>query len=105
MISRRDIWRGGWMVYVPAIIGLVAYSMVLVTSRYVMPFVVTGALTLLATTPLARRILPTHLAIGFAVPLILEAALPASLKSMWFIASVVGAVLLLVIFGLARRRV
>jgi hypothetical protein len=91
--TRRDIWRGGWMVYVPAIIGLVAYSMVLVTSRYVMPFVVTGALTLLATTPLARRILPTHLAIGFAVPLILEAALPASLKSMWFIASVVGGTL------------
>src|SRR5262249_25618932 len=53
----------------------------------------TCALPIFATTPLARRILPTHLLIGFAVPLILEAALPASLRSMWFITSVVGGTL------------
>lgn len=91
--SRRAVWRNGWIVYVPALGGLFAYAMVLVTSRYVMPFILSATLVLMAATPVARRLLPRQTAIGFAVPLALEALVPATLRSLQFMSAVVAGTL------------
>jgi len=48
---------------------------------------------LLATTPLARRILPALALLGFALPIALESALANTLQSLWFITAGVGGVL------------
>jgi hypothetical protein len=91
--TRRAIWSHGWVVYVPAIGGLVAYAMVIVTSRYVMPFVLAGTLVVLATTPVARRLIPRDAFIGFALPVALESVFPRTLQSLWFVTSAIGGVL------------
>jgi hypothetical protein len=72
--SRRRIWWEGWVVYIPAVAGILAYALVIVTARYVMPFVVTGVLVLLALTPRPRRMLPLLALLGVVVPLGMEAA-------------------------------
>jgi hypothetical protein len=91
--SRREIWAKGWIIYVPAAVGLVAYAMVVVTSRYVMPFILTGTLMLLATTPVARRLRPLHALLGLAVPVALESMVPLTLRSMWLITATIGGTL------------
>jgi hypothetical protein len=70
--TRRHAWWNGWVVYVPAVAGTVAYSLVLVTARYVMPFLLAGMLTLLATLPRPRRMMPLMAMLGIAVPIGLE---------------------------------
>jgi hypothetical protein len=67
--SRRDAWRRGWIVLVPAAAGMFGYAMVLVTARYVMPFVLAGTLMLLATLPVPRRVHPLALLAGVAIPI------------------------------------
>jgi hypothetical protein len=86
---RRDVWWNGWVVYVPAVAGFVAYSLVIVTARYVMPFVLAGTLTLLATLPRPRRMLPLLAVLGIIVPIGLESASQETVFGLTVVAAIV----------------
>jgi hypothetical protein len=88
---RRDAWWNGWVVYVPAVAGIVAYSLVIVTARYVMPFVLAGTLTLLATLPRPRRMLPLYAVLGVVVPIGLEAMSADTAYGLTLVAACVAA--------------
>jgi hypothetical protein len=88
--SRRRIWWNGWVIFVPALAGIGAYALVLVTARYVMPFVLAGTLALLATIPRPRRMLPLLAMLGVAIPLGLEAASSETIIGMTVVASVIA---------------
>lgn len=88
--TRRFAWRDGWVVYVPAVAGIMAYALVIVTSRYVMPFVLGAMLVLLATLPLARRMLPLMAFLGLVIPVALEALSPETALGLALVASVIG---------------
>ena len=92
--TRRNAWWNGWVVYVPAVAGIVAYSLVLVTARYVMPFLIAGTLTLLATLPLPRRMLPLLAMLGIAIPIGLESTSNESVFGLALIATAVAAMTL-----------
>ena len=89
--TRRDVWRNGWVVHLPALAGVIAYSMVIVTARYVMPFVLAGTLTLLATVPRPRRMIPLLAVLGVVVPIGLEAVSDQTIIGLTLIAAVVAA--------------
>jgi hypothetical protein len=89
--TRRDAWWNGWVVYVPAIAGIVGYSLVLVTARYVMAFLLAGMLTLLATLPLPRRMLPLLAMLGIAIPIGLESTSNESVFGLVLITAAVAA--------------
>jgi len=88
--TRRFAWRDGWVVYVPAIAGVMAYALVIVTSRYVMPFVLSASLVLLATLPLARRMRPVLAFLGIAIPVGLETLSPETALGLALVASIMG---------------
>lgn len=89
--TRRDAWWNGWIVYLPALAGVIAYSLVIVTARYVMPFVLAGTLTLLATLPRPRRMLPLLAVLGVVVPMGLEAVSNETIFGLTLVASAVVA--------------
>ena len=89
--SRRDAWRRGWIVLVPAAAGMFGYAMVLVTARYIMPFVLAGTLVLLATLPAPRRAHPLALLIGVAIPIGLLSIDDRSAVALAVVVSIVGA--------------
>jgi hypothetical protein len=89
--TRRHAWWSGWVVYVPAVAGIVAYSLVLVTARYVMPFLLAGMLTLLATLPLPRRMLPLMAMLGIAIPIGLESRSNDTVFGLALVAAAAGA--------------
>jgi hypothetical protein len=88
--SRRDAWRRGWIVLVPAAAGMLGYAMVLVTARYFMPFVLAGIVVLLATLPAPRRVHPLALLIGIAIPIVLESIDDRSAVALALVVSIVG---------------
>ena len=88
--ARRDAWRRGWIVLVPAAAGVFGYALVLVTARYFMPFVVAGVLVLLATLPVPRRIHPLALFIGLAIPIGLESVDDRSAAALALVVSLIG---------------
>ena len=89
--TRRHTWWNGWVVYVPAVAGIVAYSLVLVTARYVMPFILAGMLTLLATLPLPRRMLPLMAMLGVAIPIGLESTSNDTVSGLALVGAAVAA--------------
>jgi len=89
--SRRDAWRRGWIVLVPAAAGLLGYAMVLVTARYCMPFVLAGTLVLMATLAPSRRVHPLALLIGVAIPIGLLSIDDRSAVALAVVVSIVGA--------------
>ncbi len=89
--SRRGVWRRGWIVLVPAAAGMFGYAMVLVTARYVMPFVLAGTLVLLATLPAPRRLHPLALLIGVVIPIGLLSIDDRSAVALAVVVSIVGA--------------
>lgn len=89
--ARRDAWRRGWVVLVPCAAGMFGYALVLVTARYFMPFVLAGALTLLATLPVPRRIHPLALLIAVAILIGLESLDDRSAVALAVVVSIVGA--------------
>lgn len=101
--TRRASWWMGWPVYVPSAAGLFGYAMVLVTTRYVMPFVLASILVLLATIPLARRLRPWEVLVGLAIPVALEALLPETAVGLALVTSIVGAMLAAVLVSSSRR--
>jgi len=88
--SRRRIWWDGWVIYVPAVAGIAAYALVLVTARYVMPFVLTASLMILASTPRPRRMLPLLATLGVVVPIGMEAVSSETIIGLTLVASIVA---------------
>jgi len=101
--SRRDAWQNGWAIYVPALAGVTAYAMVIVTSRYIMPFVLGATLVLLATLPRPRRMLPMLALVGILIPITLEAISPATVLGLALVASVIGGMVVGVLVPTRRR--
>lgn len=101
--SWRSAWRETWPVLVPVAAGLVGYALVLVTARYIMPFVLGGALLLLAALPLGRRIYPLAAAGGVAVPIVLEALDRRSAIALALVISIVGGLVVGVTVSNRRR--
>jgi hypothetical protein len=88
--SRRVAWRRGWVVFVPTIAGLAAYALILVTARYIMPFLLAGTLTLLATLPLPRRIRPVWALAGMFFVITVERLHPATTAMLALVTSILG---------------
>jgi hypothetical protein len=91
--TRRESWWQGYVVYLPALAGMVAYAMVVVTSRYIMPFELAGTLTLLATLPINRRFRPPIVLLGAAMPVVLEAFDPQTVLGFSFVVAVIVALI------------
>ncbi len=87
--TRQGAWSQGWVVHVPAVAGIVAYALVLVTARYVMPFVLASTLMILATIPRSRRMLPLLAALGIVIPIGLESVSPETIIGLTLVASIV----------------
>lgn len=91
--TRRVTWRRGWVVYVPALAGLMAYALVIVTARYVMPFVLAATLVMLATLPRPRRIHPLYALLALAVSVGIEAASPETALGLSLITGIIAAMI------------
>ena len=96
-----DWWRRTWPVVVPALAALFAYSLVLVTTRYVAPFYMTLTLIVMGGARWPQRLDPTRTLLAIGVPLILMAATPSPGQAMALINAAVGSVLFV---WLARHR-
>jgi hypothetical protein len=92
-VARRRIWSRGWVIYVPALAGMFAYAMVVVTSRYIMPFVLAIALLLLATVPIVRRLNPLLATVGLAIPALLESIDVKTGAALGVVVAVFGAII------------
>lgn len=101
--TRRGAWSRGWVVFMPMFAGLAAYALVIVTARYIMPFVLAGTLTLLATLPIARRIRPIWALVGIALPIAVEALQARTAAGLAIVTSIVGGTVVGVLVP-ARRR-
>jgi hypothetical protein len=90
--ARAIAWRDGWVVYLPAAAGVMAYALVLVTARYIMPFVLAGTLVVLAVLPLPRRVSPGLAATSLIIPFAIEAFSSRTSLGLALVASVIGGV-------------
>jgi len=91
--ERREAWRRGWVVFVPVLAGLAAYASVIVTTRYIMSFLLAGALVLVAALPWPRRVLPHRLLLGAGLALGLETLAPRSSVPLALMAAVLAGLL------------
>jgi hypothetical protein len=96
-----DWWRRTWPVLLPAVAALIAYSLVLVTTRYVAPFYMTLAVTVICGARWPERIPPTRMLLAIGIPLILMVATPNPGQAMALVNAAVGTALFV---WLARYR-
>jgi hypothetical protein len=94
-------FRRTWPVVVPALAALVAYAIVLVTTRYVAPFYMTLALSVICGAQWPERIPPTRMLLAIGVPLILMIATPNPGQPLALINAAAGSVLFV---WMARHR-
>jgi hypothetical protein len=74
----REWWSRVWPIVVPAVAALVAYSIVLVTTRYVAPFCITITLAVICGARWPERISAGRMAAAVGVPLVAMFATPLS---------------------------
>lgn len=68
----RQLWRRGWVVFVPVAAALIAYALVIVTARYVAGFLIAGTLMLAAALPWPNKVNAARAALGLFVVFLLE---------------------------------
>jgi hypothetical protein len=90
--TRRRFWESSWVVIVPAIAGMGAYTLVLLTSRYIMAFIVSMVVMTLAGLPIARRVRPVNVLAGAVVSMFLLTS-PANAFGFSFVVAVAAAML------------
>lgn len=78
-------WRRTWPVVVPSLAALFAYSLVLVTTRYVAPFYMALLLAVMCGATWPERIPPTRMLLAIGIPLICMVATPNPGKPMAFV--------------------
>jgi hypothetical protein len=86
----REWWRRTWPVVVPCLAALFAYSLVLVTTRYVAPFYMALLLAVMCGATWPERIPPTRMLLAIGIPLILMVATPNPGKPMALVNAAVG---------------
>ena len=91
--ATMEWWKRSWPVVVPALAALAAYSIVLVTTRYVAPFYMALTVMVLCAAPWPERIPATRMLVAIGVPLILMVATPNPGVPMALINAAVGSVL------------
>jgi hypothetical protein len=101
--TRRGVWTDGWIVLVPALAGIGAYCLVVMTARYIMAFVVAAILVALATLPIARRVLPVFVLIGLVVAIGAQSLAAATAFGMSFVIAVAAAMYVGTVVNLQRR--
>jgi hypothetical protein len=87
---RRRIWSDGWVVFVPAVAGILAYALVLVTARYVMAFVLAASLAMLATIPRPRRLIPLLAVLGVVIPVGMESVSTETIFGLTIVAAIIA---------------
>ena len=99
----RALWaRRVWVVVLPALAAMGAYALVLVTTRYIAPFLVVVTLAVCFTLPWPSRITPTRMLIGLGLPLFLLLATPGNENVLAFTNPPLAAVLFA--WGFRRRQ-
>lgn len=88
--TRRRIWWDGWVILVPAVAGILAYALVLVTARYVMAFVLAASLALLATIPRPRRMIPLLAVLGVVIPVGMESMSVETIYGLTVVAAIIA---------------
>jgi hypothetical protein len=103
-VARRDEralwWRRLWFIVLPAVVAMGAYSMVLVTTRYIAPFLVTLTLAVCFMLRWPSRVTPGRVAVGLGVPLLIIVATPGT----WLVLSFMNMALASALFAWAFRR-
>lgn len=90
--TRRRFWESSWVVIVPAIAGMGAYTLVLLTSRYIMAFIISMVVITLAGLPIARRVRPVNVLAGAVVSMFLLTS-PGNAFGFSFVVAVAAAML------------
>jgi hypothetical protein len=99
--ERRQWGRKTWIVFIPALAAVGAYSLVLMTARYVAPFMVVLTVVTCFGLRWPSRIPPARMAIGIGVPLlILMARADTGLTFTWMNCVVAG---VLIAWAFRRR--
>jgi hypothetical protein len=75
--ERKRWWHTTWVILIPCFAAIGAYSMVLVTTRYVAPFYVALSLIVLACANWPRTLNPVAVVIGLGIPLLVMTTTPA----------------------------
>lgn len=101
--TRRAAWRDGWIVLLPSLAGIAAYTAVILTARYIMSFVLASVLIVLATIPAARRIRPTLLLVGLVASIAPLAVAPVAAFGFSFVTGVACAMIVGTLVPLHRR--
>ena len=99
--ARRLWWARMWIIVLPALAAMGAYSLVLVTTRYIAPFVVMLIVGVWFTLRWPSRLTPARVVIGLAVPLAIVLAAPSVGPVLSFLDAALVAV---IIAWVARRR-
>ena len=90
-VELLDWLRRTWPVVVPAVAALIAYSLVLVTTRYVAPFYMALTLTVMCAARWPDRIPPRRMVLALGIPLVLMMATPNPGRALTFINAGVAA--------------
>ena len=99
--ARREWWFDMWIIVVPALIAMAAYALVLVTTRYLAPYVVVLIVVIWLTLPWPSRLTPARVIIGLSIPLLILETTPGVSQILAF--DDAALVVVIVAWG-ARRR-
>ncbi len=98
--DRRIWWSRTWVVVVPSLAAIGAYSLVLITTRYVAPFYVATTLVMWAGLRWPSRLVPTRVAVAAGIPFLIIVTTPTAGRGISHEGAAVGSVL----FAWAARR-
>ena len=104
-VATRDAralwWHRVWIVMLPALAAVGAYSLVLVTTRYIAPFLVAMTIIVCFALPWPSRLKPGRVFIGIGVPLLIVLSTPGNGSVLSFTNPALAAVLFA--WGFRRR--
>lgn len=96
-VARREDrslwWSRTWVVMVPSLAAIGAYSLVLVTTRYIAPFYVTMILAVWLALPWPSRITPTRMLLAVGIPFLVMVTAPGTVNVVSFEGAAIGAIL------------
>jgi hypothetical protein len=100
--TRRVFWRSSWVVIVPALAGMGAYTLVLLTSRYIMAFIISLLMITLAGLPIARRVRPLNVLAGAVLSMFLLTS-PGNAFGFSFVTAIATSMLVGALIPMQRR--
>jgi hypothetical protein len=91
--DRAEWWGRVWIVMLPALVAMGTYSMVLITTRYIAPFVIALTLAVCFAMRWPSRLAPGRVLLGLGVPLLIIMATPGDALVLSFMNSALASVL------------